>query len=282
MTPERREQIEQAIAAADAVGEKWTNASIRARMPWGSTADFKQYMKERRAAAGGVMVDEPDDDLPDDPAPVPPGPTAAALALDRRQLEASYASWHDSLEQIWALERDGPLDEPTFTRARWLEYRMVKNLEQQEKVRAQLETAQLREAVHAAREQHDVHLEEARALAEATLQAVATLHDRLEDLGELFSEMVDAFFKFRTDRGMQAFDVESGFDQVRQLFEAFFPADFRAKDAYVLLMQVPPTIGRLRAALESCPRLKPFSERAIASYLAQQSREEGSTNGSHP
>jgi hypothetical protein len=191
-------------------------------------------------------------------------------------LEVAYESWHASLEQIWTLEQDGPLDERTFARARWLEYQLTENLRQQERLRPQLDQARIREAVHAAQQQHDARLEEARTLAEQALQAVATLHDRLEDLSELFTEQTDAFFPFRDLRGMQAFDVQSGFDQVRQLFEACFPSDFRARDAYLLLMQSPLTIGRLRAALESCPRLQKFSERAIDSYLKQQT--EGNPN----
>jgi hypothetical protein len=276
MTDERKARILAIADELEAAGLPATNSAVYSRA-LGHRGHVVQVMKARRAArleAGGVLVAEEEADESEEETTETP---ASVLAEDVRELESSYDAWHLALERLWQIELDGPLSEANFSRKQWLEYQMVQNLQTQKQLRATLATAQIREAVHAAREQHDTRLEEARALAEDTLQAVATLHDRLEDLGELFSEQVDAFFPFRDPRGMQAFDVQSGFDQVRQLFEAFFPSDFRARDAYLLLMQVPPTIGRLRAALEACPRLKPFSARAIETYLHQQT--EGTTHG---
>jgi hypothetical protein len=180
---------------------------------------------------------------------------------------------------LWEIEKDGPLSESQFGRKTWLEYQLSANLRTQETLRAALDSARIREAVYAAQRQHDDRLDEVQAKAEAFLQAVAAVAHLGEDLADLFSAMVDGFFKFRDLRGMQAFDVQSGFDTARQLFEAFYPADFRARDAYLLLMQSPPTMGQLRQALESCPRLKPFSERAIATYLSQQQAPEGTDHG---
>ena len=48
-----------------------------------------------------------------------------------------------------------------------VEYQMVQNLETQERLRAALATAQVREAVHLAQAQHDAGIEEARTLAES-------------------------------------------------------------------------------------------------------------------
>jgi hypothetical protein len=279
MTDERRQRILAIADELESQGLVATNSAVYSRA-LGHRGHVVQVMKARRAArleAGGVLVAEEEDEVDGESS----WPSAAVLQEDLDQLVHSYDAWHLALERLWEIEHDGPLSEASYSRKQWLEYQMVQNLQTQERLRPLLDQARIREAVHAAQAQHDVHLEEARALAEDMLQAVATLHDRLDDLSELFTEMVDGFFKFRDRRGHQAFDVESGYDQVRQLFEAFFPSDFRAKDAYVMLMQVPPTIGRLRAALESCPRLKPFSETAITSYLSQH-QPEGSTNGSHP
>lgn len=141
----------------------------------------------------------------------------------------------------------------------------------------------MREAVHAAQAQHDTPIPEARALAEQALQAAATLHDRLEDLSEVFARQVDGFFAFRSadGRGMQAFDVVNGCTYAQELFQQFFGGDPRARDAFLLLMDSPITIGRLRQALAACPRLQPFSPRAIDTYLhAITPQTEGTANGS--
>jgi hypothetical protein len=62
------------------------------------------------------------------------------------------------------------------------------------------------------------------------------------------------------------------------VFQNFFANDPRAKATFELLMDTKLTVGMLRQALAECPRLKPFSERAIDTYLQQQTVE-GSTNG---
>ena len=79
-----------------------------------------------------AVVEELEDDEPEDERAETP---AAVLAEDLQRLESAYQSWHASLEQIWVLEHDGPLDERTFSRARWLEYQMTSNLQQQERLR---------------------------------------------------------------------------------------------------------------------------------------------------
>src|SRR4029453_14975559 len=204
---------------------------------------------------------------------------ATELQEDLQQLEASYESWHASLEQIWTLEQDGPLDERTFSRARWLEYQLTANLKTQEQLRPRLEAARIREAVHAAQLQHDAGLAAVQAKAEAFLQAVATVAQLGEDLADTFQQQTDAFEVFRDRHGRQAFDVQSGFDTAPPLFEAFYPSDYRARDTFYLLVSRPPTIGQLRAALAACPRLRPFSPTGITQYL--NSIPERTANGQH-
>jgi hypothetical protein len=94
--------------------------------------------------------------------------------------------------------------------------------------------------------------------------------------------MADGFFSFRSRDGQQYFDVRSGKEYASELFQHFFVHDYRAKAAFELIMDTPLTIGRLRAALEGSPRLRPFSENAIRAYLAQHHPEGASTNGSQP
>jgi hypothetical protein len=140
--------------------------------------------------------------------------------------------------------------------------------------------AQMREAVYAAQVQHDTRVAEVQAKAEAFLQAVAHVAQLGEDLADAFQQQTDAFEVFRDRHGRQAFDVQSGFDTARQLFEAFYPSDFRARDTFYLLLSRPPTIGQLRHALAACPRLKPFSQTALTTYLTSVT--EGTSNGQHP
>jgi hypothetical protein len=139
----------------------------------------------------------------------------------------------------------------------------------------------VREAVLSAQQQHDARLEEARALAEQALQAVAQVHDLFEDLAEVFGAQVDGFFAPRDRHGHQAFDVADGPLYALQLFQQFFGGDPRARDAFDLIVRSHLTVGMLKQALAACPRLQPFSENAIRNYLQQQLTE-GSTNGQHP
>jgi hypothetical protein len=239
----------------------------------GHRGHIVRVMKERRALLGGgvaLATDEDEEETTETP--------AAELQEDLAQLEHSYESWHLALERLWEIEQDGPLSEANYSRKQWLEYQMVQNLQTQERLRGALETATIREAVHAAQQQHDARLEEARALAEQALQAVATLHDLFEDLAEVFGAQVDAFFPFRDGRGHQAFDVADGPLYALQLFQQFFGGDPRARDAFDLIVRTHLTVGMLKQALAECPRLKPFSQTAIDTYLQQQ-QTEGSTNG---
>lgn len=283
MTEERMQQIEAAIAEAEALGEKWTNASIRARVPGGSSAAFKQYMKARRVQqAGGVAVaeapedeedeeDEPAEDTPERPAAAP---SAAALTAEYHRLDGEYKAYYTTLEELRAT---GVWDEHVSNRERFLEKTLVKNLREQERVLAAIPQAKIREGVYAAQLQHDAELAEAARLAEAALQAVAAVAHAFEDLSEVFSTQVDRWFAFRDARGHQAFDVADGPTYALQLFQQFFGGDPRARDAFQLLTSTSPTIGQLRQALANCPRLQPFSPRAIAQYLEQQT--EGASNG---
>jgi hypothetical protein len=157
---------------------------------------------------------------------------------------------------------------------------MVQNLQTHEQLRTALDKAQIREAVHAAQAQHDARLVEAAQLAEQALQAVATMHDAFEDLAEVFADQVDSFFKFRDLRGHQAFDVADSPLYALQLFQQFFGGDARARDAFDLIMRTHLTIGMMRQALDACPRLQPFSPRAIATYLHHH-QTEGASNGQH-
>ena len=281
MTEERRQRILAVAAELEAQGLAATNSAVYARV-LGHRQHTVAVMKARRAeraAAGGVAVMEADE-APETETP------AAEVAEDLQQLEHAYEAWHASLEQLWAVELDGPLSEAQFSRKSWLEYQMVQNLRAQEQLRPQLDQARIREAVHAAQAQHDAPLAEVRALAEQALHAVAAVAHAFEDLSEGFARQVDAFFPFRDLRGHQAFDVADGPTYALQLFQQFYGGDPRARDAYLLIASASPTMGQLRAALEACPRLQPFSPRAIATYLesldASTPHREGTSNGSHP
>jgi hypothetical protein len=270
MTPERRQRILDVAAELEAQGQVATNSAVYSRV-MGHRGHVVAAMKARRAErnGGSVAVLDEDDEIPP--------PSAAELQEDLAQLEQAYDAWHLALERLWEIEQDGPLSEQNFSRKQWLEYQMVQNLQTQEQVRPQLGAAQIREAVVAAQDQHDARLEEARQLAERALQAVATVHDLFEDLAEVFADQVDGFFPFRSRDGHQQFDVADGPTYALQLFQQFFSGDPRARDAFDLIMRTHLTIGMMKQALEACPRLQPFSPRAIDTYL-KQSRE-GATNG---
>jgi hypothetical protein len=281
MSPERRQRILEVADELEAAGQAATNSAVYARV-MGHRGHVVQTLKARRAeraATGMVTVAEEEDDDPEDETTETP---AAVLAEDLTQLEHSYESWHLALERLWQIEQDGPLSEANFSRKSWLEYQMVQNLQTQERLRGALETARTREGVYAAQQQHDARLEEARALAEQALQAVATMHDLFEDLAEVFGAQVDAFFPFRDGRGHQAFDVADGPLYALQLFQQFFGGDPRARDAFDLIVRSHLTVGMMRQALAACPRLIPFSENAIRGYLNSIPATEGSTNGSQP
>jgi hypothetical protein len=276
MTDERKARILQVADELEAAGEVATNSKVYA-LVMGHRGHVVQTLKQRRAeraAAGGVLIAEEEDDESESEAATP----AAVLQEDLDQLVHSYDAWHLALERLWEIEQDGPLSEANFSRKSWLEYQMVQNLQTQERLRGALETATIREAVHAAQQQHDARLEDARALAEAALQAVATMHDLFEDLAEVFADQVDQFFQFRDLRGMQAFDVQSGRDYARRLFEEFFSGDPRSREAFALLADTRLTVGMMKQALDNCVRLQPFSPRAIDTYLQQQ-QTEGTANG---
>jgi hypothetical protein len=115
-------------------------------------------------------------------------------------------------------------------------------------------------------------------MAEQTLRTVATLAEHLAALAQQFQHQVDGFFAPRSRQGEQYFDVADGATYVKQLVTALFPQDFRAHTMVELLLQIPPTEGHARLALDNCPRLKPFSTTAVASYLAQQ-QTEGDAHG---
>jgi hypothetical protein len=272
MTEERRLRILQIAEELEAEGLKASNSAVYARA-LGHRGYVVAVMKERRSSQAGGVAEPEDEELPE--------PSAAELAEDLHALDQEYQGLHASLEQVWVLEKEGTVDLPTWKRGRWLEDQLTKNLQAQEQLRAALDTAQVKEAVLAAQAQHDAGLEEARQLAEHALHAVATMHDLFEDLAEVFGAQVDSFFKFRDLRGMQAFDVQSGRDYARRLFEAFFNGDPRSRDAFGLIMDTHLTVGMLRQALDNCVRLQPFSTTAIATYLRQQQSTEGHSNGNH-
>ena len=71
----------------------------------------------------------------------------------------------------------------------------------------------------------------------------------------------------RSRTGHAAFDFPSGREAVVHLVSLLFPGDFRAKDLVELLLDTPPNVGRAHAALTASPRLQPFAERAITTYL---------------
>jgi hypothetical protein len=280
MSPERRQRILDVAAELEAEGQVATNAAVYARVHGhrGHVVATLKARRAERAAAGGVLVaEEEDDNEPEDETIEIP---ASVLAEDLAQLKSAYEGYHLALEKLWDLEAEGVWDENISNRQTFLEKTLVKNLQEQERVRGELERARIREAVFAAQQQHDAGIPEARALAEQFLQAVATVAHLCEDLSEVFSTQVDGWFAFRDTRGHQAFDVADGPTYAAQLFAQFFGGDPRARDAFALVMHTRLTVGMMKQALAACPRLQPFSPRAIESYLQQQSRE-GTANGSH-
>jgi hypothetical protein len=91
MTNERVEQIEQAIAAVEAQGQRWSNASIYAQVG-GRYADLSQYLKQRRAhrrAETAVAVAEEDEPRELEPVeeaePEPDRPPLIRARRDRDQ-----------------------------------------------------------------------------------------------------------------------------------------------------------------------------------------------------
>ena len=221
-----------------------------------------------------AVVEAEDDDAPEE---TEAETSATTIGEDLSQLEHAYEAWHLALERLWRLSRTAPCPKPILPGSPGSSIRWCRTFRRKSACR-QLERAQVREAVHLAQAQHDAALDAARTMAEQALQAVATLHDLWEDLAEVFAAQVDLFFPFRDRRGMQAFDVMDGKSYARELFCAFFPNDPRARDAFLVLVDTPLTIGMLRHALEACPRLQPFSERAIQTYLTTMT-EGVSTNG---
>ena len=129
-----------------------TNSAVYARA-LGHRGHVVAVMKERRAAAGcggwggrGRGAGGRGARRGREPTETP----AATIQEDLAQLEHAYEAWHLALERLWQIEQDGPLSEANFARKSWLEYQMVQNLQTQERLRAALARAQVREAVHAA------------------------------------------------------------------------------------------------------------------------------------
>ena len=177
MTDERRQRILAIADELESQGLTATNSAVYARA-LGHRGHVVQTLKQRRAAQaalGGVAVVEAEAEEQEAEAEAETETPAVVLAEDLRQLLGAYESWHAALEQIWALEKDGPLDLHTFSRARWLEYQLTENLKQQERLRLALEQARLKEAVRAAQVAHDDPMPEASQKAEAFLQALATV-----------------------------------------------------------------------------------------------------------
>jgi hypothetical protein len=260
MTDERRERILQVAADLEAEGLEATNSAVYARA-LGHRGDVVAVMRDRRRERGGAVavLDAEEPEADETPADV--------LAEDLHQLESAYEGWHVSLEALWQIETEGPLSEANFSRKQWLEYQMVQNLQAQERLRPQLEAARLKEAVYAARDQHDAGIAEAEAQARYAVQLLGTVRQVWRELIAHFEHQQDGFFAPRTRQGHQAFPVEGGRADARRLFEACFPSDYRAKEAFELLVEKATTEGAAQQALASCPRLVPFSARAITTYL---------------
>jgi hypothetical protein len=269
MTPERRERILQIALELEEQGLETTNSAVYSRA-LGHRGDVVAVMRDRRASQSGgdVAVLEADDDEI-------PQPSAQELQEDLLQLTASYDAWHLALERLWEIEQEGPLSEQNFSRKQWLEYQMVQNLQAQERLQPQLDAARLTEAVYAAQATHDAGVAEAEAKARYALQLLGTLRDVWRELMTHFDAQQDGFVAPRDRRGHQAFAVNGGRSDALQLFAALFEGDFRGKDAFELLVEKTTTAGAAEQALANCPRLQPFSERAITTYL------EGMTHASH-
>jgi hypothetical protein len=263
MTPERRQRILAVADELEAQGLPATNAAVYA-ICLGHRGHVVQVLKHRRAERnrGGVTVLEAEEDDEEGYQP-----SVSELEEDLQQLVSSYESLHLSLERIWELDAEGSLDEATFTRKLWLENTLTKNLQQQEALRPQLELARLTESVYAAQAQHDAGLPVAEALATQAVQLLGAVMQVWRQLIQHFEHQQDGFFAPRDARGHQAFPVDGGRADARRLFEALYPSDYRAKDAFELLVEQATTAGAVQEALANCPRLHPFSQRAITRYL---------------
>jgi hypothetical protein len=262
MTDERRAKIEamaEELAAAE--GKEPSAAAVWARV-LGHRPDVQAVMRDRRRARGGTVavLDEEDDGVP--------APSARELAEDLHQLESSYASLHLSLERIWERDREGALDEATFTRKLWLENTLTKNLQQQEALRPQLEQARLTEALEAARQAHDALVPDVITQAETVLETLALLGAAVQTFVATVEAQTAKLFPFRDVRGHQQFDLHSGREEAVQLLQRAYPVDFRASDLVNLLLDAPLTMGQGFDALEGSPRFQAFSVRAIERYLA--------------
>ena len=279
MTDERRQRILQIADDLESQGLPATNSLVYYRA-LGYRGDVVTVMKTRRAervAAGDVAVIEEDEEPEAEEAEIP----AAVLAEDLAQLEAAYEGYHLALEKLWDLEREGVWDEAISNRQTFLEKTLVKNLQQQERLRPALERATLREAALRGRDQHDAGIPAARAMAQALLEAVVALQARLVDVKTVFAVQVDGLVVVRDRRNHQAFsDLVDGDTEALRLLSAFFPNDPRAKALFDLLMGTDLTKEvRWAAALAGCPRLQPFSESTLNNYL--NTLTEGTSNG-HP
>jgi hypothetical protein len=272
MTEERRQRILRVAQDLEDAGFAATNSAVYS-VVMGHRGHVVAVLKARRAARageGGVAVAEEEEE----DAPV----TAQEMAEDLQQLEASYESWHLSLEKLWEIEHEGPLSESNFGRKQWLEYQMVQNLQAQEQLRTALDRARLVEAVRAGQAQHDAGIAATQGLAEETVQALAHLASCLTALQQQVEHQMDGLTPIRSRDGHAQFDLPTGRQEVEHLLSLVYPSDFRVRDMLHLLIDTPLTVGRAREALRASPRFQPFPERAITNYLT--SITEGTLNGS--
>jgi hypothetical protein len=144
MSPERRQRILDVAAELEAAGQVATNSAVYSRVH-GHRGHVVQTLKQRRAeraAQGGVlMAEEEEDNEPEDDMTATP---AAVLAEDLEQLASAYDGYHLALEKLWDLEAEGVWDENISHRQTFLAKTLVKNLHEQERVRAELDRARIR------------------------------------------------------------------------------------------------------------------------------------------
>lgn len=123
------------------------------------------------------------------------------------------------------------------------------------------------EAAWEAKAVHDEGMAESQAQATSVVDLLGTVTLALRELVRRFDVQVDKLFAPRTRRGEQAFPVDGGRYDAERLFAALWPGDPRTQAAFALLLEGIHE-GAARQALAACPRLQPFSETIIESYIA--------------
>jgi hypothetical protein len=211
---------------------------------------------------------------------VPEAPAAPTLEELQAQVESKqleYELLHETYTELWQQRKAATLDDMGYVRYLRTEDRMALLLHELEVLRPARDVARLLAKAHAAKAHHDAAVPGARVLAAQAVQLVCELAAVRQRLVTYFDEQTTPLVGVRDrQNNHQAFDLGGGAVDALNLFAVLFPNDPRVADLFGLLA-VPPNVGQVQEALAQCPRLRPFSPRAISTYLASI---EGASNGS--